>query len=796
MIARGDLRLLPTACGLWVLATVGSTLGVRAVVGVLALLVVVALIPVVVTGRRESGRIIAGHLALLLVGATVLLVAVQRVDATRDLLSDAAEQDLVVTAPVRILEDPRAPDTGPSWARASVRAPSILPAGPVRTGREVRELPGRTRVLLTGTAAGPGVAALGDATMGDTLTVTGRVVVDGDLVMLRVQRVDELRPARGIRAELRRSARAATAALPGDEAALVRGMTTGDTAGLSTPAEDVMRGAGLSHLVAVSGANIALVLAAVLLPLLLAGVRRRPRLLAAALVGAGYVSLVGDQPSVLRAATMAVPVLAARWAGVRASPVAALSAAIATWSVLSPADAASLGFVLSALATGGILVLAPPAARTITAVSRERIGQSAALVLAVPLVAQLACTPLLILLSPEVSLWTVAANIAVAPLVGPATVIGLLALVAGPLSPEAAHALWTLPAGAAHLVLLVARAATGLPGAHIAVPEGATGSLLAAAAVVILIAATAARRGPVVRWATAAIAVAALAPPLARCTPWHPGAGHAWTVAACAVGQGDATILRGDPTGADPSVVLVDTGPDPRALTACLDLLGIEEIDLLVLTHPHADHVDGRTALTGRRTPRAQWICPSTEATRAVADGPAPRVVVRGDRVRLAGLDLEVLWPASTEDVRRVSAREDSDAEQGDANDCSVVLAATWPGGDRLVALGDLEPAAQAELADLAPGPADLVKVAHHGSRRQDGALYAALEPDLALIEVGESNTFGHPAPGTLTMLDLLGAPILRTDRDGTIVLTPAPGAGAGEAAWTASDARGVGPPR
>src|SRR5699024_8672251 len=237
---------------------------------------------------------------------------------------------------------------------------------------------------------------------------------------------------------LRSQARAATSSLPSDEAALVRGMTTGDTRGMGEQTEEIMRRAGISHLVAVSGANIALVLAAVLGPLLLCGVRRRPRLLSAGMVMAGYVWLVGDEPSVQRAATMAAPLLAARFAGVRASPVAALALTVALWSVLDPVTAASVGFLLSALATAAILL-------------------AAALVIAVPLVAQLACTPVLILLTPEVSVWAVPVNILVGPLVGPSTVIGLLALVLGTLWPAGAEALWTLAAGGAHLVLLIAR---------------------------------------------------------------------------------------------------------------------------------------------------------------------------------------------------------------------------------------------------------------------------------------------------------------------------------------------------
>src|SRR5699024_1795270 len=162
--------------------------------------------------------------------------------------------------------------------------------------------------------------------------------------------------------------------------------------------------------------------------------------------------------------------------------------------------AASVGFGLSALATAAILLAAPPLARTLTQLSRGRLGRGAALVIAVPLVAQAACTPVLILLTPEVSVWTVPVNMLVAPLVGPSTVLGLLALVLGVLWPDGAEALWTLAAGGAHLVLLGARTADALPGSRSPVPEGVPGVLAAIGVLLLAALALAARHRPLVRW--------------------------------------------------------------------------------------------------------------------------------------------------------------------------------------------------------------------------------------------------------------------------------------------------------
>lgn len=794
-----DLRLLPGATTVWVLAVLGIAAGAQAAIAACAVLAVTLLTVAVVVSRPGFTHLLLAHLGVVALAGILLFPALVRHDHAVDQLQAASEDALIVEIGLTLRADPAAPTAGPEWSRAGLQVMARTLPSRARIGDEEVRLPASVPVLVR-TSGDEAEQQLAQARGGEAVQARGKVRASGGLLVLSVTEVRSI-PARGptalaqnARQQLRDLARHNTRHLPSDEAALVRGMTSGDTHGLGDRSEEIMQRAGISHLVAVSGANIALVLAAVIAPLLLAGVRRRPRLLIAGLAVAAYVWLVGEEPSVQRAATMVTPLLIARYMGVRASPVAALALTVALWSVVDPVTSASVGFALSALATAAILIGAPPLARAITEATGERIRTVPALVLAVPLVAQLACTPILVTLAPEVSAWAVLVNMMVGPIVGPTTVIGLIALLLGPVWGPAAQLLNTVAAGGAHLVLLIARTADALPGSRIPVPEGTTGVVGAVAVIVMLAVAVAGRRSVLVRWAMAAVLVAVTAPGLATHLPGREA--PSWTVAACAVGQGDAVLLRSGST-----TVLIDTGPAPEPLRECLNRLDVDRIDLLILTHPHADHIGGRSALTGPRAPAQQWVCPLPDATRDVAVGSIPQPVTTGETWQQDGLALEVLWPPSAEAAQSAALREDGSGEGDAANDCSIAIAATWPDGTRLVALGDLEPVAQKELAALQPGPAHIVKVAHHGSRRQHDALYEQLDPALALVTVGKENTFGHPTDHTLELLGAVGAQVVRTDRHGTVILPPHDPAGrVGDADPSGphgpGEPRSVGPPR
>ncbi|WP_280343343.1 ComEC/Rec2 family competence protein [Nocardia neocaledoniensis] len=591
-----DMRLVPAAVGCWVATIVAVSVGWVAgvVFAVGALMIALGLWVVMswaVAHERERWRVVAvAGLATMLLSAGFAAAGAWREHHVQSHpLRESFGKSVTVLATVT--DDPKPMRAGGFGGQRRW----IVHAG-------LREFGSGTATTRAGGAivvlAGGGTWA--DLSPGQAIRFRARVSEPNraDLTVATLNALADperhgeppwwQRVAAGVRADL---VGAAARALPPDAAGLLPALVVGDTTALSDEVRESFEIAGLQHLCVVSGANFTILLTALLAltRLLTAG----PRVSAAAAAGVVvvFIVLARPDPSVLRAAAMGSVTVLALLTGRRKQALPALGAAVIGLLVVAPRLAVSAGFALSVLATAGLILLAPSWADWLRARGWWR---APAEIVAVSAGAFVVTLPLMIGLSGRVSLVAIVANALVAPVVGVVTVIGAIGAAVARLWHDAAvPVLWCarLPLW---WLLSVADRTAAIPGAALSVPSGLGPGLVATAVVVIVVAA--------LRWSKTrrllGVGVLGVAVVLVPVRLWHPGwPPGGWVLAMCDVGQGDGLALATGPGAA----VVIDTGPDPRSLRRCLDRLRITRIPLLVLTHPHADHIDGLSgALRGR----------------------------------------------------------------------------------------------------------------------------------------------------------------------------------------------------
>jgi competence protein ComEC len=531
-------------------------------------------------------------------------------------------------------------------------------------------------------------------------------------------------------------------------------MTIGDTSKLDPGLEDSFRTTGLSHLMAVSGANVAMFLGAIGFLLKLLGARRRVTLatLGAALLS--FMAITRFEPSVLRAGAMATVTLAGIGFGARREATTALAVAALGLMVQDPFLVYSLGFQLSVIATLGLLVVAP----RLTAALR---GGSLGVVLGVTLGAQLAVAPLLAMQFHQFSVASLPANVLAVPAVAPATVLGFAAAAVGAVHEPAGVALATAARPALAWISAVAGWFSRVPNASVGLPGGTLGAAVVGMLCVAPLLALRLRRR--IRGASVVLAVALLVATTAWGRALEPAQPAGLRLTAIDVGQGDAWLIR-TPGGA---TMLIDGGPDERLILTKLRALVVRTIDLLVLSHPHADHVEGLPAViaaipVGRVIePGLAAEIPALPALHAAAKerGIPLEVVRRGARYALGEAEIEILAPRDP-----LFTGTDSDL-----NNNSIVMRIRY-GSTCLLMAGEVQEEGQEALLqrpDQLRCP--VMTVPHHGSKRMIPGFFAT-GARYAVISVGR-NDFGHPAGETLAALALARLRVLRTDRSGDVTI-------------------------
>ncbi|WP_329037187.1 ComEC/Rec2 family competence protein [Streptomyces sp. NBC_00178] len=703
-----------------------------------------------------------------------LAQAYARVEADLTLTSDPRPTRPRVqgdhSTPVSLLIDAEVTRlTAPDGRVTALRTPVLVMVAPGDAVAHWRRLLPSTRLRISGRLAPPRhegeriAAVLGTDADGPPRTSAGPTFLQ-----------------RGA-GRLRSGLREATDGLGSDARALLPGLVVGDTSRVPPDLHDAFKATDLTHLLAVSGANLSVLLFLLIGPPGTAlrserrglaprlGITLRMTAVIGGIIALAFVIVCRPEPSVLRAAACGLITLLAIGTGRRRSLIPALAAAVLLLVLYDPWLSRSYGFLLSVLATGALLTLAP---RWSGALQRRGVPARPAEMLAAAGAAQAVCAPVVVVLASRVSLVAIPCNLLAELAVAPATVLGFAALAVAPVWMPAAVGLATVASWPVSWIAYVARTGANLPGAEADWPGGWRGAaLLAALTVVLLLSAHRLARHPWLCSAAAVLLVLAVwrPVPLTRLiTGWPP---PGWSFALCDVGQGDAMVLA---TGEGAGMV-VDAGPEPRLVDGCLRDLGITRVPLLLLTHFHADHVRGLPGvLRGREVGVIQTTVldePPEQAAFVKRTAAAARIpLIRaapGERRRAGPVDWQVLWPATGGQGPLPSRMT------GEPNDSSVTLLVR-SAGLTLLLLGDLEPPSQQGVLRAFPvlPRVDVLKVAHHGSAHQDPTLLRSARPRLALISCGADNPYGHPAARTLDALEAAGAEILRTDRDGAIAVT------------------------
>lgn len=561
-------------------------------------------------------------------------------------------------------------------------------------------------------------------------------------------------------------------AMPGMPGALLTSLLLGDDGAIPDDVRETFRSAGLLHVLVVSGAQVGLVAGSALWLVRAVGLNRLIGAVGAGAAVTFFALMTGWVPSVGRATVMALAGLAAILLGRDRDFYAALAAAAIVLLFNSPLLLFDAGFQLSFAATWALVYVAPVLAERLPSMPR-----ALRTLIALTVAAQLSVMPILAVHFAQVSLVGFVSNLVVVPLVGVLVPVGFLCGITGVVVPPIGGVLAVLLAPVVNVVAVAAAFFSRLPAATVAVHPPSL-VVIGLCYLVLIAAIEWLRRNARLRPAafrTAAAGTISILLWLQVAAALAPGR---LVMTFLDVGQGDAIVIRA-PSG---RVMMIDGGGEieghetgydigVRRVIPALRRMGIRQIDVLMLSHPHEDHAGGLVAVaenfrvgvmldSGYPHP-----APSYPHLLRVVEGRATpyRLARRGMQIDLAG------------GVRALVLHPEEPLIHGSSSDVnlnSVVVRLTY-GQVSALFTGDVEGLIEGKLVENGDElRSTVLKVAHHGSRTSSRPEFLdAVSPQVAVISVGSWNPFGHPHAVTLDALAAVGAHMYRTDRHGAVTV-------------------------